>query len=69
MCIRDSIRGLDARWVTIDPPAVLGDVWQPAVVAEEWTGFVVALDGDVRAAADPLGRWWEWRTGIAASAT
>ena len=55
--------------MTIDPPAVLGDVWQPAVVAEEWTGFVVALDGDVRAAADPLGRWWEWRTGIAASAT
>lgn len=65
----ERIRGLDARWVTIDPPAVLGDVWQPAVVAEEWTGFVVALDGDVRAAADPLGRWWEWRTGIAASAT
>lgn len=64
----ERIRALDARWVTIDPPALL-DVWQPPVLAEEWPGFVVALDGEVRAAADPLGRWWEWRTGVGASAT
>ncbi|WP_120494069.1 DUF2332 domain-containing protein [Microbacterium phyllosphaerae] len=63
----DRIRGLDARWVTIDPPALL-DVWQPPVAAEGWPGFVVALDGEVRAAADPLGRWWEWRAGIHAAA-
>ena len=63
----EHIRGLDARWVTIDPPSLL-DVWQPPVAAEAWPGFVVALDGDVRAAADPLGRWWEWRTGVGAAA-
>lgn len=54
------IRSLPARWITIDPPALL-DVWTPAVDAEDWPGFVVALDGQVRAAADPLGRSWEWR--------
>ncbi|MBO9626789.1 MAG: DUF2332 family protein [Microbacterium sp.] len=54
------IRSLSARWVTIDPPALL-DVWQPSIDAEGWPGFVVALDGEVRAAADPLGRSWEWR--------
>jgi len=58
----DRIRGLSARWVTIDPPALI-DVWEPPVAGEEWPGFVVALDGRVRAAADPLGRWWEWRAG------
>jgi len=63
----DRIRGLDARWVTIDPPALL-DVWDPPVAVEDWPGFVVALDGAVRAAADPLGRWWEWRAGIEAAA-
>ncbi|WP_091226337.1 DUF2332 domain-containing protein [Microbacterium sp. 3J1] len=56
------IRELPARWVTIDPPALL-DVWEPPVDADAWPGFVVALDGRVRAAADPLGRWWEWRAG------
>jgi len=61
----DRIRALPARWVTIDPPALL-DVWQPAVDAASWPGFVVALDGQVRAAADPLGRSWEWRAAIAA---
>jgi hypothetical protein len=62
----DSIRELPARWVTIDPPGLL-DVWEPAVDAGSWPGFVVALDGAVRAASDPLGRRWEWRTGAAAS--
>lgn len=64
----DRIRGLGARWLTIDPPALL-DAWDPPVVAAEWPGFVVALDGQVRAAADPLGRWWEWRAGIGRAAT
>lgn len=54
------IRSLPARWITIDPPA-LHDAWQPSVDADGWPGFVVALDGEVRAAADPLGGWWEWR--------
>jgi hypothetical protein len=57
-----SISRRDARWITIDPPAVT-DVWEPPVDADRWPGFVVALDGRVRAAADPLGRWWEWRPG------
>lgn len=55
------ISALDARWITIDPPGAL-DVWEPPVDAHEWPGFVVAIDGRVRAAADPLGGWWEWRT-------
>ncbi|MBE7953691.1 DUF2332 domain-containing protein [Microbacterium oxydans] len=55
------ISALDARWVTIDPPGAL-DVWEPPVEGDDWPGFVVALDGRVRAAADPLGGWWEWRT-------
>jgi len=64
----ERIRKLDARWITIDPPGLL-DVWRPPVAADEWNGFVVALDGDVRAAADPLGRWWEWRAGVRSTAT
>lgn len=64
----DRIRSLPARWVTIDPPALL-DVWSPRVSVEHWSGFVVALDGLVRAEADPLGRWWEWRAGEEPSAT
>lgn len=56
------IAALPAHWVTIDPPALL-DVWDPPVAAETWPGFVVALDGRVRAAADPLGARWEWRAG------
>ena len=55
------------RWITIDPPGLL-DVWEPAV-DDSWPGFVVALDGRVRAAADPLGRWWEWRAVPAADAS
>lgn len=63
----ESIRSLDAHWITIDPPA-LNDAWEPAVDPAAWDGFVVALDGSVRAAADPLGRWWEWRDGTAPDA-
>ena len=58
----EEIRRLPARWVTIDPPGLL-DVWEPPIDAETWPGFVVALDASVRASADPLGRWWEWRAG------
>lgn len=58
----ERIRTLSARWVTIDPPAIL-DVWEPPIDPESWSGFAVAVDGAVRASADPLGRWWEWRTG------
>ena len=63
----ERISALDARWITIDPPGLL-DVWEPAV-DDAWPGFVVALDGQVRAAADPLGRWWEWRAAPAADAS
>lgn len=58
----ERIRSLPGHWATIDPPAIL-DVWEPPVDADAWPGFVVALDGRVRAAADPLGRSWEWRAG------
>lgn len=61
LALVDRIRRLPARWVTIDPPALL-DVWEPRVDADAWPGFVVALDAQVRASADPLGRTWEWRT-------
>lgn len=61
------IAALDARWLTIDPPGAL-DVWSPSVDADDWPGFVVAIDGRVRAAADPLGRWWEWRAALRADA-
>lgn len=56
----DLVRELSARWITIDAPG-LHDAWSPPVDAESWPGFVVAVDGSVRCASDPLGRWWEWR--------
>lgn len=59
----DRIRGLNAHWITIDPPA-LHDAWQPPIDPAAFRGFAVALDGRVVADADPLGRWWEWRAGI-----
>ncbi|MGM7679574.1 DUF2332 family protein [Microbacterium sp. A94] len=59
------LQQLPARWITIDAPA-LHDAWNPAVDADDWPGFVVALDGQVRGAADPLGRWWEWRAAFGA---
>lgn len=62
LALVEEIRRLPARWVTIDPPGLL-DVWEPPIDAETWPGFVVALDASVRASADPLGRWWEWRAG------
>lgn len=56
------IRATGARWITIDPPP-LHDGWTPPVDRADFTGFAVALDGEVMADADPLGRWWEWRAG------
>jgi len=50
------------RWLTIDDPA-LHDGWRGGIPTGWADGFAVALDGDISAAADPLGRWWEWRPG------
>ncbi|UWF77050.1 DUF2332 domain-containing protein [Microbacterium neungamense] len=61
------IRSLPARWITIDAPG-LHDAWDPPLDAGAWRGSAVALDGRVMVAADPLGRWWEWRTGNGADA-
>lgn len=58
--LREFLRSLDARWLTIDAPG-LHDSWTPPVDPSAWPGSVVALDGAVKAAVDPLGRWWEWR--------
>jgi hypothetical protein len=63
----DRIRALDARWITIDAPA-LHDAWRPPIDPAAFRGFAVALDGRVVADADPLGRWWEWRPGIVSDA-
>ncbi|MEJ1088947.1 DUF2332 domain-containing protein [Microbacterium sp. Mu-80] len=63
----DRIRALDARWITIDAPG-LHEGWQPPVDRGDFDGFAVALDGQVLADADPLGRWWEWRAGDGADA-
>ncbi|WOF23872.1 DUF2332 domain-containing protein [Microbacterium betulae] len=55
------IRDLDARWVTLDQPA-LHDAWTTPIDPGTWgDGFALALDGDVLAAADPLGSWLHWR--------
>ncbi|MCR2784087.1 MULTISPECIES: DUF2332 domain-containing protein [unclassified Microbacterium] len=49
------------RWVTIDAPG-LHDGWTRPIDLDAWPGgFAVALDGEVLAAADPLGGWLEWR--------
>jgi len=54
----ETIRELPARWVTLDAPG-LHDAWDPAIDADadDWEGFVLALDGRPIAAADPLGSW------------
>lgn len=52
------------RWITLDAPSLhrgwRGDA--PAGEARD-DGFALALDGHILAAADPLGRWLEWRHG------
>lgn len=42
-----------ARWVTLDSPR-LHPAWD---LPDSWPGFALALDGEVIAAADPLGAW------------
>lgn len=48
------------RWITIDEPG-LHDGWRGGPPTAWADGFAVALDGNILGAADPLGRWWEWR--------
>ena len=55
------IRELDARWITLDQPS-LHAAWTTSIDPAAWPGgFALALDGDVLAAADPLGSWLSWR--------
>lgn len=45
------------RWITLDAPT-LHEGWSVPVDAAAWPGgFALALDGEVLAAADPLGAW------------
>jgi hypothetical protein len=66
----ETMRSLDAVWITIDPPA-LHSWWSPALRPDEWGGFVLARDGEPLAAVDPLGsfvKWRAWRPGSGAPA-
>lgn len=54
------IRALDARWITLDAPG-LHDAWTRRPDPDGWDGFALALDGEILAAADPLGAWIERR--------
>ncbi len=56
----ETVRALDAEWVTIDPPA-LHEWWFPALDPGAWGGFVLARDGEALAAVDPLGSFVQWR--------
>ncbi|GAA5207436.1 DUF2332 domain-containing protein [Microbacterium kyungheense] len=55
-----TIRGLDAVWITIDPPA-LHEWRDDHVDPASWEGFVLARDGSALAAVDPLGGFVHWR--------
>ena len=50
----ETIRGLPARWITIDQAAV-HDAWDPP--QEDSRGFLLAIDGRPLAEVDPLGGW------------
>ncbi|GAB3276227.1 DUF2332 family protein [Microbacterium lacusdiani] len=55
------IRPEPVHWITLDQPA-LHDAWTPPIDPGTWgPGFALALDGEVLAAADPLGAWIDWR--------
>ncbi|HEX5858402.1 MAG TPA: DUF2332 domain-containing protein [Microbacterium sp.] len=62
-------REVGDHWITLDAPG-LHEGWDAPVDAATWPedGFALALDGRIVAAADPLGRWLEWRAEDAASA-
>lgn len=68
-----SIRAICAErsghWITLDAPG-LHEAVSGEATANGWPegGFAVALDSEVRGAADPLGRWVEWRAGTGAIA-
>ncbi|MFT3796994.1 DUF2332 domain-containing protein [Microbacterium sp.] len=52
------------RWITLDAPTLHTGWTDPP---DAWPGgFALALDGEILAAADPLGGWLEWRAGAAA---
>jgi len=55
-----TIRGLDAVWITIDPPA-LHEWRHPLTDPGAWGGFVLARDDETLAAVDPLGGFVRWR--------
>jgi hypothetical protein len=63
----DTIRALDAVWISIDPPAphATGSL---SVGGEAWNGFVLARDGEPLAAVDPLGGFLHWRASRTAGA-
>jgi len=52
----DAIGALEARWITLDAPD-LHDAWTRRPDPVGWSGFALAVDGEVIAAADPLGAW------------
>lgn len=52
------IRALEACWITLDAPG-LHDAWRNRPDPTTWEGFALAFDGEVIAAADPLGAWIE----------
>lgn len=56
----EAVRGIEAVWITIDPPA-LHTAWDPPVDAEAWGGFVLGRDRTPLAAVDPLGSFVHWR--------
>ncbi|MFT4211496.1 MAG: DUF2332 domain-containing protein, partial [Microbacterium sp.] len=47
------------RWLTLDEPGI-HDGWAPPVPGASNGTCLVAVDGDVVARADPLGRFVEW---------
>jgi hypothetical protein len=50
------------RWITLDDPG-LHDGWAAPIDPADWPrgSFALGVDGDVVAAADPLGGFVEWR--------
>lgn len=49
---------LDAVWISIDPPGLLGEV--SGVDPATWDGFVLSRDGNPLATVDPLGARVDW---------